>query len=656
MAKQILINSTQQETRIALMDDDRVMELFFERNSDKGIVGNVYKGKVVRVLPGMQAAFVDIGHERAAFLYAGDFYHSRHNTAEFEDDEDDENDRPGGRSPNKGRRRRNYDDVPPIAQLVKEGQEILVQVAKGPIGTKGARVTCHLSLPGRFVVFMPTLKHNGVSRKIDDFDLRKRLKKMIDQHKSEEGGFIVRTAAGNTMSEKQIRNDVDYLKSLWSRINRKFKTSAAPRLLHYDLDLTTRTIRDNLDEDIEYLIMDSKHEHRKVLKFIRNFNPELKRKVELYQDPIPLFDRFGVEAEINKALGKRVWLKSGGYLIIETTEALTSIDVNTGRFVGKKTLEETILKTNLEAAEELVRQLRLRNIGGIIIIDFIDMERESSKDQVYRYVENLVRDDKQRTTILKISNLGLVEMTRKRARTPIHRYLAESCPHCDGRGFQKSAITVAHQALRDMRRELPHCDQDYLHVVVSPDVFSILTKEEHANVVALEKSFQKGIKLQSDPNFHLEQVGISPSNAPKLKGAKLAPLPFMQKVEISENYFEDDYDRQDDEEAYQKDVQEIQSHRDEHLKKVQMSAEKARAEAAHKAVEQDEHEASVTALYADERNLSDEDADDSDDDSVDSPVIRSSEESQSSENWEDDDDDDQDDIEAEDSTTHASTS
>ena len=564
MAKQILINSTPQETRIALIEHQKVIELFYERNSDKGIVGNVYKGKVVRVLPGMQAAFVDIGHERAAFLYAGDFYQSGLNTDEYEMDDEDEghqnpNQNRGGRRGGGRRGRRTAEDVPPIAQLVREGQEILIQVAKGPIGTKGARVTCHLSLPGRFVVFMPTLRHNGVSRKIENYETRKRLKRLIDQYRIPDGGFIVRTAAGSeAVQDKYVKNDVEYLKSLWQKINRKFKQNPAPKLLHYDLDLTTRMIRDHLDEDIDFFVVDSAHEHRKVLKFIRTFNPDLKNKVELYLDNIPLFDRYNIENEINKALGKRVWLKSGGYLLIENTEALTSIDVNTGRFVGKKTLEETILKTNMEAAEEIIRQLRLRNIGGIIIIDFIDMERDSSKEQVYRYLERLVREDKQKTTILKISNLGLVEMTRKRSRMPLHRYLGHSCQNCDGRGFLKSGITIAHQALRDMRRELAFCEEDHLHVTVNPEVYTILTTEEQQAVIAMEKHFQKGIKLKSDDSFHLEQIGIHPQNAAKMKGAKIDPLPFSVKTPAVEDYAQDEEDQADDEEAYQKDVAEVQ--------------------------------------------------------------------------------------------------
>ncbi len=542
MSKSILINSTIEETRIAILEDSRVTDLLFERTSDRGIVGNVYKGKVVRVLPGMQAAFVDIGHERAAFLYAGDFYHSKHHSEDFEDEEE-----------SSSRRRRAYEDIPPINELVREGQEILVQVAKGPIGTKGARLTCHLSLPGRFLVFMPSLKHNGVSRKIENYEQRRRLKKIIDQHRPKEGGFIVRTAAGGgEISETQIKNDVDYLQNLWGRIGRNFKSNAAPKLLHYDLDITTRLIRDHLDEEIDYMLIDSKLEHRKVLKFIKSFNPSLKDKIELYQDPTPLFDRFDIESEIHRSLSKRVWLKSGGYLIIEHTEALTSIDVNTGRFVGKKTLEETILKTNLEAAEEIVRQLRLRNIGGIIIIDFIDMEKDGSKDQVYRYLDKLVREDKQKTSILRISNLGLVEMTRKRSREPLYRYLTQPCPECDGRAFLKNPMTLAHQALRDVRRELPHLQGEHLYLGVHPSVYEVLTQEESQAVINLEKQFQKGIRIESRSDFHIEQISINPQGSPKLKGAKLSPITYIQKrygtvleprLETDEEYSNEEYEK-----------------------------------------------------------------------------------------------------------------
>ncbi len=507
MSKEILINSTPQETRIALLENKKVAEFFFERNADKGIIGNVYKGKVVRVLPGMQAAFVDIGHERAAFLYAGDFLKTKHNVEDIEEEEENFDRREARR------RRRTSEEIPPIQSLVREGQEIMVQVAKGPIGTKGARLTCHVSLPGRYLVFMPSLKHNGVSRKIESFDLRKKLKRIIDGFKSKEGGFIVRTAASSGIAERGIRADVEYLLSLWHRIERKYNTAGAPVLLHYDLDLTTRLIRDYLDEDIERFVVDSQQEHRRVLKFIRNFNPELRNKVELHNEAFPLFDRFGIEQEINKALGKRVWLKSGGYLVIESTEALTSIDVNTGRFVGKKTLEETILRTNIEAAEEIVKQLRIRNIGGIIIIDFIDMEKDSSKEQVYRYLDSLLREDKSKTTILKISHLGLVEMTRKRTRESIIRYMCESCPTCDGKGHVKSRVVIAHQVLRDIRRELPFHDEDHLHITVHPDVYTMLKEHEGDTIVALEKHYQKGIKIQADPSFHIEQIALSINKA-----------------------------------------------------------------------------------------------------------------------------------------------
>lgn len=610
MAKEILINATPQETRIALLENKKISEFFFERNADKGIVGNIYKGKVVRVLPGMQAAFVDIGHERAAFLYAGDFLKTKHNV----DDIDEEDEEQGIDRRMDRRRRRSSEDVPPIAELVREGQEIMVQVAKGPIGTKGARLTCHVSLPGRYLVFMPSLKHNGVSRKIESFELRKKLKKIIDTFRSKDGGFIVRTAASTGISEKQIRADVEYLASLWKRVEKKFNSGKAPLLLHYDLDLTTRLIRDFLDDEIERLMVDSVFEHKKVLRFIRNFNPELRNKVELYKDGTPLFDRFGVEQEINKALGKRVWLKSGGYLIIETTEALTSIDVNTGRFVGKKTLEETILKTNLEAAEEIVKQLRIRNIGGIIIIDFIDMERDQSKEQVYRYLESLLREDKAKTTILKISNLGLVEMTRKRTRESVMRYMTESCPTCDGRGHVKSKIVIAHQVIRDIRRELPHHDDDHLYVTVHPDVFAILKAHESSAIVGMEKQFQKGIKLASDPTFHIEQISLGTSKQrPKVAlPSLLPPVPTALPRED---------DEEDDTAAYEADVAAIEK----------LKADKER--------ELEARRAAAAAEIDAEEDLPEEDklAEISDD--IDAPVIRSKEEATSVD--EDDEDEDE---------------
>lgn len=557
--KEVLINSNTQETRVAILEDQKVAELFFERHSDRGIVGNIYKGRVVRVLPGMQAAFVDIGHERAAFLYAGDFLKNKFNDEDIDEDEEEVPER----KEQHRRRRRGYEEVPPIAELVREGQDILVQVAKGPIGTKGARLTCHISLPGRNLVFMPSLKHNGVSRKIESFELRRKLKKLIDGHRSREGGFIVRTAASGSavneqaslhLVERQIRSDVEYLLDLWKKIQRKYQTNKAPLLLHYDLDLTTRVIRDFLDDGVTRMVVDSAYEHRKILKFIRHFNPELKKKIELYQSTTPLFDRYHIEQEISKALGKRVWLKSGGYLIIETTEALTSIDVNTGRFVGKKTLEETILRTNLEAADELCRQLRLRNIGGIIIIDFIDMEREDSKEQVYRFLENKLREDRSKTTILRISNLGLVEMTRKRARESVHRYLTEGCAACDGRGFTKSKIAIAYQVLRDIRRELPNLTEDYLYLSVHPEIYTLLMSQEKQTIVGLEKYFQKGIKMKSDPSFHLEQIAIF-TDQHRIFETAPEPLPVLQHKHVEpDTEEEDDYSDED----YADDVKSIE--------------------------------------------------------------------------------------------------
>lgn len=535
-----------QEIRIALLENKKIVELFFEHKTDKGIIGNIYKGKVVRVLPGMQAAFVDIGQERAAFLYAGDFYSLKQNLNDLDDEDFMDHRR---------HKRRRYEEVPPIAELVREGQEILVQVAKGAVGTKGARLSCYISLPGRFLVFMPSLKHNGVSKKIESYEERRLLKKMIDHYQTKEGGFIVRTAAAHGIHENQIKEDVEYLLDLWKKITRKYENSSAPQLLHYDLDLTSRVIRDYLEDKVDRLWVDSSSEHRRVLRFIRHFHPELKHKVELYRDTTPLFDRFHVEQEIQRALSKRVWLKSGGTLVIESTEALTSIDVNTGRFVGKKNLEETILKTNLEAAEEIVRQLRLRNIGGIIIIDFIDMEKDSSKEEVYRFLETKLKEDRSKTTLLRISNLGLVEMTRKRSRESLERYLTEMCPHCDGRGFLKSRLALANQVLRDIRRELTHCEEDHLVVTVHPDVLAFLNEYEKEALISLEKQFQKGIHLQSEPSFHIEQISLQTGEKTLIPLSTLPPPPppiVMKKPDFEE------VEEEDDMLNYQADIAEIE--------------------------------------------------------------------------------------------------
>src|SRR5512139_589829 len=446
MKQEIIINSTPQESRIAIVEDGQLAEFFVERKEEMGVAGNIYKGKVARVLPGMQAAFVDIGMDKAGFLHASDFSTEPQDVELSGDDVEFEE---AQKAPPSRRL--------PLEKQISRGEEILVQVAKDPLGTKGARVTSHISLPGRYMVFMPGNKHIGISRRIESEDERKRLKEIAQSLGTEEGGFILRTACEG-LSKREIQRDLGFLQKLWKTIQKKAESASAPSLIHQDLDLIARAIRDYFSADTEQVLIDSPKDHRRIVDFVRHFMPRLKSKINLYTDKEPLFEHLGIEEKITKALDPRAWLRSGGYIIIERTEALTAVDVNTGRFVGKRNQEETILKTNLEAVQEVVRQLRLRNAGGLIIIDFIDMEKEANRKKVYEALKEALKKDKARTNILKISELGLVEMTRQRTRESLENQLLRSCPHCEGRGRIKSAPTVAYDVLRAIKRQSPSFD------------------------------------------------------------------------------------------------------------------------------------------------------------------------------------------------------
>ncbi len=747
MSNELIINASLPETRIALIEDGQIQELLIERASEKGIVGNIYKGRVTRVLPGMQAAFVDIGLEKAAFLYVDDVYvHSEiweeeegqaqehpladvhpegeitpesveagevsaqpsetegpsseggeptsqmreiepdSNQEDDHDEEDDEDKKPvemgpepqspgnkkgsdsdsdsegedpndgdgdgdedsdsedveGTISPdgesenagaadstgskfsqaNSGRQRRhrrgrrggkfkrrppanepqvqvqsqqnypdqyheqmndegpaslsssngdqnrasstttvvdpevgrpqevqgegearrsqpvsgadrsesrpefraqrfrdrrirqksNYRAIKPqanIQDLLKEGQEVLVQVAKDPIATKGARLTCHISLPGRHLVCMPTIDHVGVSRRIERDDERRRLRDYVEKNRPKNLGFIVRTASGKQQSEKRIKQDIDYLTKLWTEIREKAGTVTAPALVYEDLNVVLRAVRDWVTEEIDKVIVDSRYHYNEMQRFVSHFMPVLKQKVELYHGDIPIFDAYGISTELSRALERKVWLKSGGYIVIDQAEALVAIDVNTGRYVGKKNLEDTILKTNLEAVQEVAYQLRLRNCGGIIIIDLIDMEKEENRYRVYRALEEALSRDRARPTIMKISELGLIEMTRKRTRDTIVRALCESCTHCEGKGFIKSKQTVAYEVMREIEREGIERDVGKILVQAHSDVIDILAIDERETLDQLEKRYRKMIYLQSVTDFHPEQFEVT---------------------------------------------------------------------------------------------------------------------------------------------------
>ena len=500
MTKELVINTTSQETRVALLESRHIAELYIERAREKGLVGNIYMGRVARVLPGMQAAFVDIGLDKAAFLYVADVYdeidavehyiESGNYPAQGEDPDED------SRPP-----------LPPIESLLKEGQEIMVQIAKEPIGTKGARITSHISLPGRHLVYMPTVDHIGISRRIEDEEERERLRLIVEDLRPAETGFIVRTASeGKSASE--LKSDMDFLIELWQDVQKQSDGCGAPHLIHSDLDVTSKVLRDILSDDVERIIVDTEEEHTKIIRFMKTFMPNIDCPVELYNGSEPVFDNFGLEVEIARAIGRKVWLKSGGYIIIEQTEALVAVDVNTGRFVGKHNLEDTILKTNLESVKEIAFQLRLRNLGGLIIIDFIDMEKESHREKVYSALEQELKSDKSKTNILKISELGLVEMTRKRVRESIGRTLCEPCPYCEGRGYVKSRTSMVYEIFRELRRDIGNMPGYRITLLVHPDVAALLHDEESKGIEELEQQHQKQIGVNARPSFHQEQFEI----------------------------------------------------------------------------------------------------------------------------------------------------
>jgi len=706
MSNILVINASGQETRVALIEQGTISEYYLERKNEKGIVGNIYKGRVVRVLPGMQAAFVDIGLDKAAFLYVGDIVsdptfpgfseemdikagavegdpleaddlpepsdeplpqaaESPPSVAEVaavpepaqeapaaatqqpaevatpspepvpaeaaagaqtaepadivdlhpddalddeEEDDDEELDeadaahaaaeevlaaeqakasepppggepaaeaaqqqaatpppeagarglpaeqRPAAREGRRGRRRggrgrrrggesarpeqpkgeRRQENGKPwqsqerrggngdkrngngkhraqIQDLLKEGDEVLVQVVKDPIGTKGARITCHISLPGRHLVFMPTVDHVGISRRIENEKERRRLRELVDRYRPPGTGFIVRTVAENEPSEK-LTADIKFLLGLWNEVGKKRESMKAPACVHPDLDLILRSIRDLFSDEVEKLVIDDRSEFERVRAFVEQAAPELKERIELYGGEEPIFDEFGIEQELVRAQNRKVWLKSGGYIIIDQTEALVAIDVNSGRYVGKKgagaSLEDTITKINCEAAKEIVYQLRLRNIGGIIIIDFIDMDKGANREKVFKTLQEALAADRAKTNVLKISDIGLVEMTRKRVRESITRLTTEICPTCDGRGHVRSKTTMAYDIMREVQRAAGKHREDQLVVSCHPDVAKLLQGPEREAMRLLMMKLNKSITVRPQPQYHLEQYDL----------------------------------------------------------------------------------------------------------------------------------------------------
>jgi ribonuclease G len=500
----LIINSSSAETRVALIESGTISDLLIEREHDKGLVGSIYKGRILRVLPGMQACFVDIGLDRAAFLYVGDIRDDSNSNEELVIDDDD-GEESSSESTEEFRK-------PPVVKaqiqdLVKEGQEILVQVAKDPIGTKGARITMHISLPGRNLVYMPTVAHIGISRRIEREDERKRLKEIVTSLRPPEGGFIVRTACDG-VSQKNIKSDMEFLTKLWKEIQRNYDKRSGAGLVHADLDVELRAVRDLFSDEVKRLIVDDPKSHKKILKFMAQFMPKMKSSVELYTGKEPIFDHFGVELEISRALGRKVWLKSGGYIIVDEAEALVAIDVNTGRYVGKRNLEDTITKTNLEAVKEIAYQLRLRNCGGIIILDFIDMEKVTNQEKVLSTLKEELTKDRAKTNVLNMSSLGIVEMTRKRTRESLVRTLCEPCSYCDGKGFIKSKTTICYEIFRELQRDHNSLESKTIEVHVHPDIADWLYDEEREMVEETEKKLKVSISIKTEDTFHSEQFEV----------------------------------------------------------------------------------------------------------------------------------------------------
>jgi ribonuclease G len=506
MSVEILINVTPQESRVAVLENSILQEILIERNSKQGIVGNIYKGKVCRVLPGMEAAFIDIGQEKAAFLHASDLRLPVEVML-------------NGDTPNE------VITIPPISKLLHAGKEVLVQVIKEPLGTKGARLTMHVTIPSRYVVLMPDTDTIGVSSKIEDEDERTRLKSIIHtmrngdssevqteidlqaNNNSNKFGYIVRTASEG-ISEEALKADIAFLNMLWSKISESPKTKKDSQLIYSDLPLVQRALRDMVAEDIDSIQVDSNETFANLQKFAKEFIPELSKKIEHYSGERPIFDMHSVEDEIQKSLKRSVQLKSGGYLIIDQTEAMTTIDVNTGGFVGNRNLEETIFKTNLEAAQTLARQLRLRNLGGIIILDFIDMQQDDHKEQVMSALLKALERDHAKTSVTPLSSLGLVEMTRKRTRESLEHVLCESCSTCEGRGYIKTATTVCYEIFREILRESRQFDARELLVLASLDVTDLLLDEESDSLAELQEFIGVPIRFQAETLYTQEQFDV----------------------------------------------------------------------------------------------------------------------------------------------------
>jgi ribonuclease G len=487
MSQEILVNVTPQETRVAMVENGVLQELFIERDNSRGLVGNIYKGKVARVMPGMDAAFVDIGMDKSAFLHVSDILHV--DAAIIAE----------------------KPEVQPkrvlIGELLREGQELLVQVIKDPLGSKGARLTTQITVPSRFLVLIPNDSSIGISTKIEDEPERERLRTLLEPLPRDHGGYIVRTVAEGVSGDK-LQRDAEFLRKLWGRIVEKSTAAGATQLVHNDLALILRILRDFVGDSIDRVLVDSPDSYQQMREFAASYISEIAGRIELYKSERPLFDLYSIEDEIQKALQRKVLLKSGGYLIIDQTESMTTVDVNTGGFIGRRNLEETIYKTNLEAAQAIARQLRLRNLGGIIIIDFIDMLDEEHKRQVRRALVGALDKDYARTQVCEMSELGLVEMTRKRTRESLEHILCEPCPTCTGRGSLRTPETVCYDIFREILRVSKLYDIKGVTVVASEKVTGLLLDEQSAALAELSGLLNTAVRLQAEPTYTQENYDV----------------------------------------------------------------------------------------------------------------------------------------------------
>jgi ribonuclease G len=544
MNKEMIVSSNDHETMVAILEDDQVVELFIERERNRGVVGNVYKGRVSKVLPGMQSAFVDIGLERDGFLYVSDVVSTAEQFEQLEAAEADSTaataealmesvaeatterngeavPAPGSATPIPPERRSaeraadrptDRPGQPTIDQLLKEGQEVLIQVVKEPLGTKGARITCHASIPGRFLVFMPTVDHVGVSRKIDSRDERGRLRGIVKQFRDQHGftgGVIIRTAAAGR-PESDILGDLNDFHQIWQEIRGRVESSRAPAVIYREQSLVAKLLRDLLTDEYQTIRIDSLSEYRKVQQLVERIMPALLPRVKLYTRDYPIFEEYGVRNEIDKALRSKVWLKSGGYIVINQTEALVAIDVNTGRYVGKKTgrLEDTIVKTNLEAVKEIARQLRLRDLGGIIVLDFIDMEERKNRQKVFQALEQELKRDRSPSKAIQVSEFGLVIVTRKRVKQSLERMLTDPCPYCSGTGMVKSTATICFDILTELRKVSTELNGHGVLLRVNPEIAKALQGEELSVLRDLERAVGRKIEIKPDVTLHHEQFDV----------------------------------------------------------------------------------------------------------------------------------------------------